>query len=61
MQSEGMDDLAGGLKPISLLERVAAMDHPPTLADLAAGSETPRPTLHRWLNALVGAGLLQRS
>ncbi len=56
-----MDDLAGGLKPISLLERVAAMEHPPTLADLAAGSETPRPTLHRWLNALVGAGLLQRS
>lgn len=55
------DDLSGGLKPLSLLERVAAMDHPVTLADVAAGSDTPRPTLHRWLNALTAAGLLQRT
>lgn len=56
-----MDDLSGALKPLSLLERVAAMEHPVTLADMAAGSDVPRPTLHRWLNALVAAGLLERS
>lgn len=56
-----MDDLGGALKPLSLLERVAAMEHPVTLADMAAGSDVPRPTLHRWLNALVTAGLLERS
>ncbi|RXF74477.1 IclR family transcriptional regulator [Hansschlegelia zhihuaiae] len=56
-----MDDLAGGLKPIALLERVAAMEHPVTLAELAVGSDVPRPTLHRWLNALTAAGLLQRA
>ena len=56
-----MDDLAGALKPLTLLERIAAMDHPVTLADVAAGSDVPRPTLHRWLNALAAAGLLQRA
>lgn len=55
-----MDDLSGALKPLTLLERIAAMDHPVTLADVAAGSDVPRPTLHRWLNALAAAGLLQR-
>ncbi len=56
-----MDDLSGGLKPLALLERIAAMDHPVTLADVTAGSDAPRPTLHRWLNALAAAGLLQRT
>lgn len=56
-----MDDLSGALKPLVLLERVAAMDHPVTLADMAADSDVPRPTLHRWLNALAASGLLQRS
>jgi IclR family acetate operon transcriptional repressor len=61
MHSVTMDDLSGGLKPLALLERVAAMEHPVTLAELAVGSDTPRPTLHRWLNALTAAGLLQRA
>jgi DNA-binding IclR family transcriptional regulator len=56
-----MDDVSGALKPLALLERIAAMDHPVSLADVAAGSEVPRPTLHRWLNALATAGLLERS
>lgn len=56
-----MDDLSGALKPLTLLERVAAMEHPVTLADVAAGSDVPRPTLHRWLTALTAAGLLQRA
>jgi DNA-binding IclR family transcriptional regulator len=56
-----MDDVSGALKPLALLERIAAMDHPVSLADVAAGSDVPRPTLHRWLNALATAGLLERS
>ncbi|HEY0293529.1 MAG TPA: IclR family transcriptional regulator [Hansschlegelia sp.] len=56
-----MDDLSSALKPLTLLERIAAMEHPVTLADVTAGSDVPRPTLHRWLNALAAAGLLQRA
>jgi DNA-binding IclR family transcriptional regulator len=56
-----MDDVSGALKPLALLERIAAMDHPVSLADVAAGSDVPRPTLHRWLNALAAAGLLERA
>ena len=46
---------------LSLLELVAAREHPVTLAEMAAASDAPRPTVHRWLAALTQAGLLQRA
>ncbi len=48
-------------KLLSLLELVAAREHPVTLADMAAASGAPKPTVHRWMAALTGAGLLQRA
>lgn len=48
-------------KLISVLELVAAQEQPVTLADVAAASNAPRPTVHRWLAALTDAGLLQRA
>ena len=48
-------------KLISTLELVAAGDAPVTMAALAAALDEPRPTVHRWLATLVGAGLLQRA
>ncbi len=48
-------------KLFSLLELVAAREHPVTLADLAAACGAPRPTVHRWLASLTDAGLLQRA
>jgi IclR family transcriptional regulator, acetate operon repressor len=56
-----MTELTAALKPLSLLERVAAQDHPVTLAETAAETGLPRPTAHRWLNALAASGLLQRT
>jgi DNA-binding IclR family transcriptional regulator len=56
-----MDELSTALKPLMLLERIAAREHPVTLAEVAAGSDVPRPTLHRWLASLTSAGLLQRA
>ena len=56
-----MNELFGALKPIGLLEAVAAMPHPATLAELAASVGVPKPTMHRWLSALEAAGLLQRT
>jgi IclR family acetate operon transcriptional repressor len=56
-----MSELSSALKPLSLLERVAAMDHPATLSEIAAEADLPRPTAHRWLVALTAAGLLQRT
>ena len=46
---------------LSLLELVAARAQPATLAELAASCDAPRPTMHRWLASLTGAGLLQRA
>lgn len=46
---------------LSLLELVAARAQPATLAELAASCNAPRPTMHRWLASLTGAGLLQRA
>lgn len=46
---------------LSLLEFVAARAQPATLAELAAACNAPRPTMHRWLALLTGAGLLQRA
>lgn len=56
-----MNDLSGALKPLGMIEAVAAMQHPPTLAELATSVGVPKPTLHRWLGALEAAGLLQRT
>jgi DNA-binding IclR family transcriptional regulator len=56
-----MEDLSTALKPLMLLERIAAMDHAPTLADLAMSTPLAKPTLHRWLGTLETAGLLQRT
>ena len=56
-----MNELFGALKPLALLEAVAGMPHPATLAELAASVGVPKPTMHRWLSALETAGLLQRT
>jgi IclR family acetate operon transcriptional repressor len=56
-----MNDLFGALKPLGLLEAVAGMPHPATLAELAASVGVPKPTMHRWLGSLEAAGLLQRT
>lgn len=56
-----MNDLFGALKPLGLLEAVAAMPHPATLAELATKVGVPKPTMHRWLCSLETAGLLQRT
>jgi Transcriptional regulator len=56
-----MNELFGALKPLGLLEAVAALPHPATLAALAGGVGVPKPTMHRWLGALEAAGLLQRT
>jgi DNA-binding IclR family transcriptional regulator len=59
--SSGMNDLFGALKPLGLLEAVAGMSRPATLAELAASVGVPKPTMHRWLASLETAGLLQRT
>lgn len=56
-----MNELFGALKPLGLLEAVAALPHPATLAELAASVGAPKPTMHRWLGSLEAAGLLQRT
>ena len=56
-----MNELTGTLKPLALLETMAALEHPATLAELAASADVPKPTMHRWLGALEAAGLLQRT
>lgn len=56
-----MDELFGVLKPLRLLETVANAQHPATLAELAAGMNVPKPTMHRWLASLQNAGLVQRT
>lgn len=48
------------LKAFGLLETIAALDHPPTLAELTESSDLPKPTLHRWLAMLEGAELIRR-
>ena len=56
-----MNELFGALKPLGLLEAVAGMQHPATLAELAVSVGVPKPTMHRWLGSLETAGLLQRT
>ena len=56
-----MNELIGALKPLSLLEAVAGLQHPATLAELAVSMGVPKPTMHRWLGSREIAGLLQRT
>jgi IclR family acetate operon transcriptional repressor len=56
-----MNDLLGALKPLGLLEAIAALPHPATLAELAASVGVPKPTMHRWLASLEQAALIQRT
>lgn len=56
-----MTELIGVLKPLSLLKTVADTQHPATLAELSAGMNVPKPTMHRWLASLELAGLVQRT
>ena len=56
-----MNDVLGALKPLSLLEAIASLQHPATLAELAVSMDVPKPTMHRWLGSLETAGLLQRT
>lgn len=56
-----MNELIGALKPLVLLEAIAEMQHPATLAELVTIVGVPKPTMHRWLGSLETAGLLQRT
>ena len=42
-------DLTGGLKPLGVLEALAEMQQPATLAQLVTYLSVPKPTVHRWL------------
>jgi IclR family transcriptional regulator, acetate operon repressor len=57
---DDVPDSSPALKAFGLLETIAAMDHPPTLAELTETACLPKPTLHRWLAMLEGAELLRR-
>ena len=48
------------LRLLALLEVIAAQDGPFSLQSLAEDTGTPKPTLHRMLQQLEGAGWLQR-
>ncbi len=56
-----MNELFGALKPLALLETVAELQHPATLAELSVTVGVPKPTMHRWLGSLESVGLLQRT
>lgn len=56
-----MNELFGALKPLALLEAVAGMQHPASLAELAIHVGVPKATMHRWLGSLEDAGLIQRT
>lgn len=56
-----MEDLSGGLKPLAMIELIAASPSPATLAELAQTAGVPKSTAHRWLGALEVAGLVQRT
>jgi len=49
-----------GLRLIELLEKMASRGRPQSLAELQTQVEWPKPTLHRMLQQLETAGLLQR-
>lgn len=47
-------------KALTLLDVVAASDHPPTISELALKAGLTRPTAHRLVQTLVAAGFLQQ-
>jgi DNA-binding IclR family transcriptional regulator len=56
-----MNDLSGVLKPLGMIEAIAALSHPASLAELANRAGVPKTTVHRWLGTLEAAGLVQRT
>ncbi|MDX3905922.1 MAG: IclR family transcriptional regulator [Pigmentiphaga sp.] len=48
-------------KALAVLEAVAQCEHPPTVGELAALLGLARPTVHRLVQTLVGAGFLQQN
>lgn len=61
MYSVAMAEPVGTLKPLLLLEAVASLEHPASLAELASELRLPKPTVHRWLGSLETLGLLNRT
>jgi DNA-binding IclR family transcriptional regulator len=61
MYDPDMKEWPGSLKPLAVLEAIAACTHSPTLAELTQIIRQPKPTVHRWLGTLEGAGLIERS
>lgn len=61
LRTSDMNELFGALKPLALLEAVAGMQHPASLAELAIHVGVPKATMHRWLGSLEDAGLIQRT
>jgi IclR family acetate operon transcriptional repressor len=49
-----------GLRLIGLIDVIAASDRPVSLASLVESTGIPKPTVHRMLQQLEGAGLLER-
>jgi IclR family transcriptional regulator, acetate operon repressor len=56
-----MNDRARVLKPLGMIEAMAALQHPVTLAELCSRIDEPKPTVHRWLGTLETARLVQRT
>ena len=48
-------------KALALLDLVARAEHPPTIGELAVIARLSRPTTHRLVQTLVGAGFLQQN
>jgi DNA-binding IclR family transcriptional regulator len=48
-------------KALALLDLVARTEHPPTVGELALLARLSRPTTHRLVQTLVGAGFLQQN
>lgn len=52
-------DMSATLRPLAVLEEIAALGHAPTLSELTARLRTPKPTVHRWIGSLVEIGLVR--
>lgn len=55
-----MDSMVPGLRLFALLEALCALGRPGTLAELAQATGWPRPSVHRLLAQLEGAGWVAR-
>lgn len=60
MMAAKRDRVAPLLRAFSLVDGIVAADHPLTLAEVAAQSGLPKPTVYRMLAVLVDAALLRR-